>query len=148
MMNWDELKSRSVEDLRKLAGQYGIPTHHRQKAETIAKLIVEYVMNKPKTEELKQPEQPKKPDLYVNTEEEVRQACKDQFDKPGFLASFPGDDTATFRYKGAEECIHLSSSLTSIKVVARKVGRGAINPRGLKDNPLNPTANSGVIMMV
>ena len=147
-MNWEELKSRPVPDLRKLAAQYGIPTHHRQKAETIAKLIVEYVMNKPKTEDIKQPEAVQKPELHINTEQDVRDACKGLFEKPGFTALFPGDNTVIFKCRGAEESIHLSASMQTIKLKATTVSRGAMNPRGLKDNPLNPTANSGVIMMV
>ena len=147
-MNWDELKQRTVSDLRKLAAQYGIPTHHRQKAETIAKLIVEYVMNKPKTEDIKQQEPVQKPDLHINTENEVRDACKTLLEKPGFTVLFPGDDTVIFKCRGAEESIHLSSALQTIKMKATSVSRGSMNPRGFLDKQTNHTPTSGVVMMV
>lgn len=149
-MNFDELKSRTVADLRKLAAQYGIITHHKQKAETIAKLIVEFVQNKPKEDTMKQkPEVPTKAAPHISTEEEVREAIKPLLEKSSFTVVFPGDNTVIFKGRGTEESVHLSADLIRvIKVKAASVSRGAMNPRGFLDKPTNSTANSGVVMMV
>jgi hypothetical protein len=148
-MNFDELKSRDIADLRKLAAQYGIRTHHKQKPETIAKLIVEFVANKPTGEQLKHPaEQPQKEPLKINSEDEIRATIARQLEKPGFTADFPGDDTWLFRCRGAEEAGHMSVPLRVIRSKAESVSRGAISPRGIVDNKINPTANSGLVMMV
>lgn len=148
-MNFEELKSRELPDLRKLAAQYGIPTHHRQKAETIAKMIVEHLMNKPKEDPMKHPaEQPDKPPTHICTEDEVRAACAKSLEKTGFTITFPGDETVIFKCRGAEESIHLSTVLRVIKSKAEGVSLGARNLRGFNDKPTNSTPNSGIVMMV
>lgn len=125
-MDFNELKSRPIADLRLLAAKYSIKTGPRSKVETIAKLIVEHITAPVKTsEQLKHvAELPKSP-MVVHTEEQVRQAIAAYLAKDGYLATFPGDDTVIFRYKGAEESIHLSSALRVIKMKAETVSRGA-----------------------
>lgn len=148
-MNFDELKSRDIKELRKLAAQYGIKTGPRSKADSIAKKIFEFVANPPKVEATKHPAEQKAPEpTSINTEDQVREAVKLCLEKPTFIAEFPGDNTVIFRYRGAEESIHLSTVLRVIKSKAEGVARGATALRGLKDNPLNATSNSGIVMMV
>lgn len=148
-MNFDELKARDVNDLRILAAKYGIKTHHRAKAETVAKQIVEFISNKPSENSLKHPaELPAKPPMVLHTEEEVRAALGTILEKQGFAARFLSDNTWLFQCRGAEESGHMSVPLRVIRSKAESVSNGARNPRGLKDNPLNPTSNSGLIMMI
>ena len=148
-MNFEELKSRDVKSLRELAAQYGIRTHHKNTAETVAKLIFEFVANQPKVEAMKHPaEMPVKAPPKMNTEAEVREAIAKQLEKPGFVAEFLPDDTWYFKYKGAEESGHMTVPLRWIKIKAEGVARGAVNPRGLYDNKLNSTPNSGIVLMV
>lgn len=132
-MNIDELKSRDIKELRTLAAQYSIPTHHRMKAETIAKLIVEHVTVKPHGQDMKHAAEKSKKPMIINTEEQVREAIASYLRKEGYTATFPGDDTAIFKYKGAEESIHLSTELRWIKIKAETVARGAVLPRAIKD---------------
>lgn len=126
-MNYEELKSRDIKDLRVLAAQYSIKTHPKHKAETIAKLIVEHVQAKPKaTEAMKHPaEQPVKAALVIHTQEEVDQIVAPFAKKDGFQSIYPGDDTVIFKYKGAEESLHLSTSLRTIRMKAESVSKGA-----------------------
>lgn len=149
-MNFDELKSRPVEDLRLLAAQYGIKTHHRAKAETIAKLIVEHATTpvKPSVDAMKHPAEQTKAPPPVNTQDAVLAAVNHLVTKPGFTATFPGDDTVVFKYKGAEESVHLSTIMRVIRTRAQFVAEGAKNPRVLRDSQTNATINSGTIMMV
>ena len=127
-MNYAELVSRDVADLRTLAAQYGIKTHHKAKAETIAKAIVEHVTPKPQAETLKHPAELAKPALVIHTEEQVREACAAYFRIDGFVAKFPGDDTWYFARKGAEESGHMSSPLRVIKMKAESISKGARKP--------------------
>jgi hypothetical protein len=148
-MNYAELITRDVADLRVLAAQYGIKTHHKAKAETIAKLIVEYIANKPAQDQMKHPaELPQPKPSIFNSEDEIRTAIARQLEKPGFTVTFPGDDTWIFKCRGAEESGHMTTPLRVIRSKAEGVARGAINPRGIKDNPLNPSVNSGIVLMV
>lgn len=150
-MNFEELKSRPLADLRILAAKYGIKTHHKAKAETVAKLIVEHITApvKPLADAMKHPaEQQPKPPAPIHTEEAVRTAIKTALEKQGFTATFHGDDTATFRCRGAEESVHLSTVMRRIVMIANSVSVGARNPRILRDSQTNSTVNSGTIMMV
>lgn len=146
-MNFDELKSRDVKDLRLLAGQYGIRVGGRAKAETIAKLIVEFVANKPK-DALKHVAEAQKAPMHINTEDEVRIVLKTVLEKPGFTVQFLEDNTWIFKCRGAEESGHMSVPLRVIRSKAEGVSRGASNPRGLRDHQTNSTFNSGTILMV
>jgi len=145
-MNFDELKSRDVKDLRKLAAQYGIRVGGRAKPETIAKMIVEFIQNKPKQEMQHPAEKPAIQEAQLNTEEAVRHALGDLLNKPGFFAIFE-NNTWWFKYKGAEECGHMSVPLRLIKTKAMQVSRGAILPRGFLDKKLNASETSGIVMM-
>lgn len=146
-MNYSELVSRPVADLRLLAAQYGIKTHHKAKAETIAKLIVEHI-SKPKAEMLHPAEVKSQEPPPVHTEEAVRAKLKTLAEKQGFTMEFPGDDTVIFKYRGAEESVHLSTIMRVIVNKAQNVSMGARNPRAIKGDQTNPTVNSGTIMMV
>lgn len=146
-MNYAELITRDVKDLRHLAAQYGIKTGPRSKAETIAKLIVEHITAKPQ-QAMQHPAEHAKEPLRINTEEEVRDVIKHFTAKESFQVQFPGDNTWIFKCRGSEESGHMSVPLRVIRSKAESVSRGALNPRGLKDNPINPTPNSGIVLMV
>lgn len=124
-MDINNLKNLPREDLVKLAAQYGVPVHHKAKPEKIIRDIGEAISTqaKPKVAEAK-PEAPKKV-VVIQTEDDVRASINHVLAKEGYLIKFNGDDTVTFRYKGAEECIHLSSSPLKIKRVAEDVAKGA-----------------------
>ena len=125
-MNYNELISRDVKDLRVMAAQYGIKTHHKNTAEKIAKLIIEHVSNpKPQVETLKHVAETPKPAALVHSEDEVREVIKNYAAKEGFSVQFPGDDTWIFKYKGAEESGHMSVPLRVIRMKAESVSKGA-----------------------
>lgn len=149
-MNFDELKSRDIKELRLLAAQHGIKTGPRSKAETIAKQIVEAITITPQNVEqvLRHPAEEPRPAVNLNDEETIRETLKTIIAKPGFTIEFPGDNTCIFKCRGAEESIHMSSPLRVIKSKAEGVSRGATRPRGFLDKQTNPTANSGIVMMV
>ena len=148
-MNYDELKSRDIKDLRKLAAQYGIKTHPRHKPETVAKLIVEHITAKPHgQDQMKHVAELTKEPAKINTEDEIKDAIKHLLEKPHFTITFPGDDTWIAKCRGAEESGHMSVPLRVLRSKCEGVARGAIVPRGFNDKQLNPTANSGIVMMV
>lgn len=125
-MNFEELKSRDIKDLRLLAAQYSIKTHHKQKAETVAKLIVEHITAKPHGQEMKHPaERPTEKPLIINTEEQVREVIAPFSKKAGFEIIFPGDNTWWFKCRGAEEAGHMSVPLRIIRMKAESVSFGA-----------------------
>ena len=128
-MNYAELIQRDVKDLRVLAAQYGIKTHHKAKAETIAKAIVEHVTPKPVVDVMKHPaEQTVTSQAILNTEEGVLAAIDKYVKMDGFVVRFPGDDTWYFSRKGAEEAGHMSVPLRVIKMKAETVSKGARKP--------------------
>lgn len=137
-MNFEELKSRDVKDLRKLAAQYSIKTHPKHKAETIAKMIVEHITAKPHGQELKHVAEASKSPMVVHSEDDVRQAIGVYAKRDGFTAEFPGDDTWIFKCKGAEESGHMSAALRVIRMKAESVSVGARKPRmiNLGDGPV------------
>ena len=123
-MNFDALKNKSVEELRTLAVQCGLEPHHRMKAETLVKMIIDHATNPPKPEELKHPAEKVKLPTVIHTEEEVRELVKQYAEKEGYQVTFPGDDTVIFKYKGAEDSCHLSSTPRNIKMRAETVSHG------------------------
>lgn len=123
-MIYDELIKHPIEELRVLAAQHNIKTHPRQKVETIAKALIEHLTAKPVKAQPKV-EAPKAL-LVVHTEEQVRELLAALLAKDSFTADFPGDNTVTFKCRGAEECIHLSSTANRIKSRATIVARGAL----------------------
>ena len=128
-MNYAELISRDIADLRVLAAQYGIKTHHKAKAETIAKLIAEHIATPKPEQSLQHPaEKPAPPPLHINTEDEVLAAIAPYTKLEGFVARFPADGTWYFSRKGAEESGHMSCPLRVIKVRAEMVSKGARKP--------------------
>lgn len=135
-MNYAELVSRDVGDLRQLAAQYGIKTHHKAKAETIAKAIVEHITPEPqpKPETMQHPAELAKPALVIHTEEQVREVIAPYAKLEGFVAKFPGDDTWYFARKGAEEAGHMSCPLRDIKTRAEMVSKGARKPFVVKNS--------------
>lgn len=147
-MNYAELASRDIKELRVLAAQYGIKTGPRSKAETIAKLIVEHITQPPvkPQEQLKHVAELPKEAPTINTEEQIRDAIKAYTAKPEFFVQFPGDDTWLFRCRGAEESGHMSCALRVIKMKADSVSRGARKPRGISDALHG--GQSDVVMMI
>lgn len=135
-MNIDELASRDPKELRILAAKYGIKTHHRAKAETIAKLIVEHVTTKPHGQDaLKHAaEKPAKKEAVLNTEEEIRAVIAPFAAKDGYEVRFLDNNTTwLFRYNGSEESGHCSVPLRLIRIKAEGVSRGARRPRAISD---------------
>lgn len=126
-MNYNELLARGQPELRQLAAKYGIKTHHKHTAETIAKLIVEHIAKPPvqPVESMKHVAELAVTPNVVHSEEQVRETIKAYAGKDGFFLNFPGDDTVIMRYKGAEESIHLSAALRVIKMKADSVSKGA-----------------------
>ncbi len=123
-MDFNELKSRPIEDLRLLAAKYSIKTHHRAKAETIAKLIVEHITAKPSDTLKHVAETPKAP-IVIHTQEQINEVIAPFAKKEGYVVQYPGDDTVILKYKGAEESLHMSSGLRVIRMKAESVSKGA-----------------------
>lgn len=128
--NTAELKTRPIEELRTLAAKHGIKVHHKAKAETIAKLLVESVTT-PKVPE--HPAQKTTIPMVINTEADVLELIKPFLAKEGFKATFK-DDTWHFTCKGSEDSGHMSVPLRTIRMKAETVSRGARNPRRVKFN--------------
>lgn len=126
-MDINNLYKLPIEELRTLAVQHGIKPHHKAKAETIAKLIIDAVTNTKTQDTMKHESQIEKGPAKINTEEEVRQACATHFAKEGFLARFD-DDNWYFSCRGAEDSGHMSVPLRVIKMKAENVSRGARSP--------------------
>lgn len=145
-MNFIELASRPVEDLKMLAAQYSIKVHPRAKAETIAKLIVEHVQTPARDPMQHQATKPAKP-VYNNTPEEVQEAITRFTAKEGFTVEFPGDNTWIFKFKGAEESGNLSIPMRVIVMKAESVSKGKRSLRGMKGDPLNGTYGDNILMV-
>lgn len=126
-MNFEELKSRDISELRTLAAKMSIKTHHKHTAEKIAKMIVEEA-TKPKQDNMKHPAVAEKKEAALNTEDQVNQVIEPFLKKEGFIAQFPGDDTWIFKCRGAEESGHMSVPLRVIRMKAESVSRGARKP--------------------
>ena len=123
-MDFDALKNKSKEELRTLAVQCGLEPHPRMKEETLIKMIIDSAANPKPPEDLKHPAERKKEPEAIHTEEEVRELVKQFAAKDGYQLTFPGDDTVIFKYKGAEDSCHLSSTLRNIKMRAESVSNG------------------------
>lgn len=115
------------DELVQLAISQGLPKpHHKAKPETIAELIINHVTQPPKSPEMLHPaEKPQAAPAKIHTPDEVREACKAYFDKPGFEAIFNEDDTWHFKCRGAEDSGHMSCALRVIKMKAETVSHGA-----------------------
>lgn len=128
-MNFHDLKNKPREELVELASKTGVPVHHKHKSETIAENIINKV-----AQPLMQPE---KQDTVVvekvlvwQTEEDVRAlVSKIIAGKPEFQMVFDSDNV-TFRYRGKNDCVNLSSLPRVIKMKAESVAKGALMPRG------------------
>ena len=127
-MNYQELISRDVKDLRLLAAQYGIKVHGKSGVEKIAKAIIEHITTKPSEALQHSAEKPTSSPLIINTEESVLEAIAPYARLEGFVAKFPGDDTWYFSRKGCEESGHMSVPLRVIKMKAETVSKGARKP--------------------
>lgn len=136
-MNLNNLMSMDRPALVELALKHGLKPHHKAKAETIAKQIIEHV-TQPKQEDV-HPSQVAKPDPTLNTQEQVLDKIKPFVDR-GLEATFSGD-TWTFKCRGAEECGHMSVPLRLIQQKARNVSYGARRLPAIKDG-------KNIIMMV
>lgn len=126
-MDLSKLKELPVEKLRELAMQHGLAPHHKCKPETIANMIIEHVTTPAKAPEMKHPAEKPNPALKINTEEEVREACKPFINKEGFEAIFT-PETWYFRCNGAEDSGHMSTALRVIRMKAETISRGARRP--------------------
>lgn len=123
-MNFDNLSKMPLQELRVLAAQHGIKAHHKAKPETIARQIIEKV-SEPKQEMKHVAEKPK--EAVLNTEEQVREACRPYMAKDGFNAVFT-DTTWHFSCRGSEDTGHMSVPLRIIKMKAEMVSHGARKP--------------------
>lgn len=123
-VNFENLKLLKLEQLRELAVKQGVTFHHNAKEDLLIRLILEAANAQP--DALKHPAaNAPKEEMRLNTEEEIREACKRYFEKPGFEAMFRDDDTWHFRYKGAEDSGHMSVKLRVIRMKAETVAGGA-----------------------
>jgi hypothetical protein len=72
--------------------------------------------------------------VYENTPEEVDEAIA-KYIKDGFKATYPGDGTWHFSYRGREECGNLAIPLRVIVMKAQNVAKGPLVLRAMgKDN--------------
>lgn len=127
-MNFENLTKLPIEELRTLAAQHGIKPHHKAKPETLAKQIIDKVVNPaPKKQEMQHPAQKPAAAPVINTEEQVREACKAYFSREGYEVTFTGE-TWHFKYAGAEDTGHMSVPLRIIRMKAESVARGARKP--------------------
>lgn len=129
-MNYDNLQKLELPELRTLAIQQGMTPHHRAKKDTLIRQIIEHVTQPPVKKDMKHPaEQPPK-EAKLNTEADVSEAIK-PFMKEGYQAIFT-EENWHFKYKGAEDCGHMSVPLRVIRMKAESVSRGARNPKMVK----------------
>lgn len=131
----DLVKRGEQKELMQLAVSQGLSPHHRCAPETIAKMIMDNMVNpvptvKHQEETSKIIDVKKEPKL--NTEDEIRIACKKYFDKQGFVAEFT-DETWHFKCRGAEDSGHLTVPLRVIVMKAEMVSYGRRSPMGLTD---------------
>lgn len=145
-MIYEQLITRDIKDLRILAAQYGIKTHHKAKTETVAKLIVEHIATPPvkPVDALKHVAEAPKPALVIHSEEAVRELLAKYLEKEAFTLTFPGDDTLIMRCRGCEESIHMSALLRVIKLKADTVSRGARKPFMVKNTDGNEVMMAGI----
>lgn len=147
-MNIQELKSRPIEELRKLAKQYSLKPHHKHTAEKLAHMIVEHAIQKPpERDPMKHAAtKPARP-IYNNTVDEVLEAIKKFTAKEGYKTEFPGDNTWIFSYNGSEESGTLSQAMRIIVMKAESVSRGRRQLRGMKGDVVNGTYGDTILMV-
>lgn len=133
MNNFDNIlqlaRDGKKSELLELARSQGMKVHHSCGPQKIAEAIINHVtqLSQPvKHDAMKHPaEQPQAAPMHINTPEEVREACKQFFEKDGFEVRFRDDDTWHFRCKGAEDSGHMSVPLRVLKLKAMTVSGGA-----------------------
>jgi len=130
-MNFETLKTQELPQLKELAGKMGLSVHHKAGKERVIKQIMEASLlpqvnpkDKFKDEDMRPKAMKPVAPVYNYTEDDVRLACKESFERPGFEANFPGDDTVIFRCKGAEDSCTLKQPMARIKSRAQLVSRG------------------------
>ncbi len=138
-MNFDNLKTMDVNQLREVAGKQGLQVHPRAGKDNIIKKIMEATLTpqqKPQTVDTPHPaEKPKKP-VDNNTKEQVEAAIADiKARVPQFEAIYNDEEnTVHFRCKGAEECLNLAIPIRVIKMKAQNVARGKLSLIGLTEH--------------
>lgn len=133
MNNFDNIlqlaRDGKRDELVHLAITQGLPKpHHSCKPQTIAQLIIDHVTTpvRAQPDHMKHPaEKAQTAPLKINTPDEVREVCKQYFEKEGFEVRFREDDTWHFRYKGSEDSGHMSVPLRVMKLKAMSVAQGA-----------------------
>lgn len=131
-MDFSNLQNMELDALKELAFKQGLTPHHRVKKETLIKQIIENATKPQVKQEMQHPAEKKSPEAKMNTEEEIRDACKQYFSKDGFEVTFH-ENTWRFRYKGAEDSGHMSVPLRVIRMKASTVAGGARLPRTVKN---------------
>lgn len=131
-MNFDKLKALPREKLVELAGKQGVHVHHKAKAETIARLIMEKTLVPQQQPQSMQhvAEKPAAP-VYHNTPEDVEAAIAHiKARSPQFESSY-SENNWLFKCLGAEEVGNLSIPMRVIVMKAGNVAKGRRVPRRL-----------------
>ena len=74
------------------------------------------------------------PVLYVNTEQEVREAISQYISKDGFIAAFYPDNTWHFKFRRKVDTGHMSMQLYKIKEKAQLVAQGGRPLMGMNEH--------------
>ena len=126
-----DLATKSLDELKAIAEQLKIKPHHLAKSDA----IISQILAQPQAEirdAIEHPAAaPSAAPLVIHTKDQVLAAIKQYASKEGFEATFPGDDTWLFKYKGAEDSGHMSAALRVIQQRASFVARGRVAPRAL-----------------
>lgn len=133
---YEGLMAKDMKELQVLAMQHGLPKpHHKNKKETVVKMIIEAATAKPAPQEQSKNtvEAPVAEDTgpkYMSREAVEAMLEPIRRTKPEFQSIYSNDDTVvTFRYKGAEECHNLTTRPSWLKLRADVVARGRVSPR-------------------
>lgn len=154
-ININNLKDLTPDQLRETAGKLGLQVHWKAKPETIIKQIADkaFAPTMPKAAEdaefVGMP-LPNKPAVYTTQDELEKSLAKVKEAVPAFetIYSEP-DDTGenrvvTYRCKGAEECLNLSTPLRILLNKANHIKRGRVAPIGHEssqfDSQWNPVS--------
>lgn len=135
-MNFENLKTMTPDQLRELAGKQGLRVHHKAKAETIIKQLMEAALTPqalPKMEHIAEAAQEP---VDHNTPEQVEAAIAKIIERqPALERNYNAqENTWHFRCKGAEECGNLDIPLRVIVMKAGNISRGSLRLLALNEH--------------
>ncbi len=135
MNDFENLKKLSRDELRDLAFKQGLQVHHKAKAETIIKQIIEFSTTPVKQDMQHVAEKPVAP-VYDNTPEDIEEAIAHiKAQHPAFVSKYDiKDNTWEFSCKGAVESGNMAIPLRVIVRRAEIIRRGRLQLIGLNDH--------------